>query len=282
MRRRQLRDFLKGCRARVTPSDVGLPSTHRRRTPGLRRDEVAALAGVSVTWYTWLEQGRKIRVSADVLERVAATLLMTAAEREFLFALAQQRPVLQVSVPTDHVSPSLECMLAAISVPALVMTSRWDVIAWNSLTRIFRNYDELPPQKRNLLRIVLIEDESYQLDPVRHEEMARRGLSKFRVDYSQNPGSESFERFIAELIAESEMFRRLWNSPEVMSRLEGVGHYPHLGGVNFEVSSYVPEGKSMLRLVVYTPHDTQTAQKLAAWRRRTARTSGATGDRTAH
>jgi transcriptional regulator with XRE-family HTH domain len=282
VRRRQLRDFLKGCRARVTPSDVGLPSTHRRRTPGLRRDEVAALAGVSVTWYTWLEQGRKIRVSADVLERVAATLLMTAAEREFLFALAQQRPVLQASVPTDHVSPSLECMLAAISVPALVMTSRWDVIAWNPLTRIFRNYDQLPPKRRNLLRIVLIEDESYQLDPVRHEEMARRGLSKFRVDYSQNPGSASFEGLIAELTAESEMFRRLWNSPEVMSRLEGIGHYPHLGGVSFEVSSYVPEGKSMLRLVVYTPHDAQTTRKVDAWRRRAARTSGATGDRTAH
>jgi hypothetical protein len=159
-------------------------------------------------------------------------------------------------------------MLEAISVPALVMTSRWDVIAWNELTRIFRDYDELPPERRNLLRIVLIEDESYQKDPARYEEIARRVLSKFRVDYSQTPDSASFEELVTELTARSAMFRRLWNSPEVMSRLEGVGHYPHLGGISFEHSSYVPEGSPTLRLVVYTPHDRQTADKVTAWRNR--------------
>jgi transcriptional regulator with XRE-family HTH domain len=268
MRRRQLSDFLKGCRGRLAPAQVGLPETGRRRTPGLRREDVAALAGVSVTWYTWLEQGREIRVSADVLERVAATLCMSATEREFLFALVQQRPAPPVAAPAGLMSPALARMLAAISVPALVMTSRWDVIAWNDLTRIFRDYDELPPDRRNLLRIVLIEDESYQHDRARYEEIARRVLSKFRVDYSQTPDSAAFEELVAELTAKSATFRRLWNSPEVMSRLEGVGHYPHLGGISFEHSSYVPEGSPTLRLVVYVPHDRETAEKIAAWRGR--------------
>src|SRR5215467_10114599 len=116
--RRQLIDFLKGCRARLSPAQVGLPETGRRRTPGLRREDVAALAGVSVTWYTWLEQGREIRVSAEVLERIAATLCMSSTEREFLFALVQQRPAPPVAAPARLVSPSLARMLDAIAVPA--------------------------------------------------------------------------------------------------------------------------------------------------------------------
>jgi len=271
MRRRQLSDFLKRCRARLVPAEVGLPDTSRRRTPGLRREDVAALAGVSVTWYTWLEQGRTIGVSADVLERVAATLRMSPTEREFLFALVQQRPAPPAASPAGLMSPSLARMLAAISVPALVMTSRWDVIAWNALTRVFRDYDELPPERRNLLRIVLLEDDTYRSDPARFEEIARRVLSKFRVDYSQTPDGAAFEELVAELWEKSATFRRLWNSPEVMSRLEGVGRYPHLGGLSFEHSSYVPEGSPTLRLVVYTPHDRETAEKIAAWRERATR-----------
>ena len=264
--RRQLSDFLKGCRARLSPAEVGLPDTGRRRTPGLRREDIAALGGVSVTWYTWLEQGRDIQVSADVLERICATLRMSPAEREYLFALVQHRPAPPVATLIQEVSPSLARMLKATAVPAIVMTSRWDVIAWTDLTKIFRSYDELPPEKRNLLRILLIEDETYQRDPAQYEAMTRRVLSKFRVDYSQTPENPAFEELIAELAARSPIFRRLWNSPEVMNRSEGVGHYPHLGGVSFEHSSYVPEGSPTLRLVIYVPYDEQSAEKITAWR----------------
>ncbi len=264
--RRQLIDFLKGCRARLSPTEVGLPDTNRRRTPGLRREDVAALAGVSVTWYTWLEQGRDIQVSADVLERICTTLRMSRDEREYLFALVQHRPAPPIATSVQEVSPSLANMLDALAVPALVMTSRWDVIAWNDLTTIFRDYGELPPEQRNLLRILLIDDETYQADPRQYEAMARRVLSKFRVDYSQSPDNPAFEKLIEELAARSPIFRRLWNSPEVMNRSEGVGRYPHLGGVSFEHSSYVPEGSPMLRLVIYVPYDSQSAEKIAAWR----------------
>jgi transcriptional regulator with XRE-family HTH domain len=143
-----------------------LTDTNRRRTPGLRREDVAALAGVSVTWYTWLEQGRKIQVSADVLERVCTTLRMTADEREYLFALVQHRPAPPAAGCATEVSPTLARMLDALGVPALVMTARWDVIAWNRLmSQAFRHYERLAPEDRNLLRILLMDD-TYQHDQV--------------------------------------------------------------------------------------------------------------------
>ena len=264
--RRQLIDFLKNCRARLSPAAVGLPDTSRRRTPGLRREDVAAVAGVSVTWYTWLEQGRDIHVSADVLERVCAALRMSGDEREYLFALVQHRPAPIVPLRTPELTPPLLHMLEAVTVPALVMTSRWDVIAWNDLTRIFRDYESMPAEHRNLLRILLVEDENYQRDSAQYEAMARRVLSKFRVDYSQSPNDPRFDELVAELSARSATFKKLWNSPEVMRRSEGVGYYPQLGGLSFEHSSYVPEGNPTLRIVLYAPHDEQTAERIRAWR----------------
>lgn len=265
--RQQLVDFLKGCRARLSPIEVGLPDTNRRRTPGLRREDVAALAGVSVTWYTWLEQGRNIQVSADVLERICATLRMSADEREYLFALVQHRPAPPVRARYDAVSPTLARMLDALAVPAIVMTVRWDVIAWNKLSsQVFRDYDKLPPEKRNLLRILLVDDKSYQNDPAAYEEMVRRVLSKFRVDYSQSPHDPAFEELIAELAARCPIFRRLWNSPEVRGRSEAIAHHPQLGGITFEHSSYIPEGSPTLRLVIFVPYDDDSSAKVAALR----------------
>ena len=263
--RRHLIDFLKGCRARLSPAQVGLPDTNRRRTPGLRREDVAALAGVSVTWYTWLEQGRRIQVSADVLERICSTLRMSADEREYLFALVQHRPAPRVPLRPDEVSSTITRMLAALAVPAIVMTARWDVIAWNRLaTTIFRDYDKLPPERRNLLRILLVDDESYQGDAAAYEAMARRILSKFRVDYSQVPGDPAFDELIAELSARCPIFRRLWASAEVIGRSEAVAYHPRFGGMTFEHSSYVPEGSPMLRLVIFVPHDEASQQKVSS------------------
>jgi transcriptional regulator with XRE-family HTH domain len=265
--RRQLIDFLKGCRARLAPVDVGLPDTNRRRTPGLRREDVAALAGVSVTWYTWLEQGRNIQVSADVLERICATLRMSPDEREYLFALVQHRPAPPIASRADEVTPTLARMLEALAVPALIMSLRWDVIAWNRLAALaFRDYGKLAPEKRNLLKILLVDDKSYQDDPVAYEATARRILAKFRVDYSQAPNDPAFEELIAELEARCPIFRRLWNNPEVRARSEGVAYHPQLGGLTFEHSSYVPEGSPTLRLVIFVPHDEASAAKIAAMR----------------
>jgi transcriptional regulator with XRE-family HTH domain len=261
--RRQLIDFLKGCRARLTPAEVGLPDTNRRRTPGLRREDVAALAGVSVTWYTWLEQGRNIQVSADVLERISQTLRMSADEREYLFALVQHRPAPPIVTRTDEVSPTVARMLDALGVPAIVMTARWDIIAWNRLARVFRDYDKLPPERRNLLRILLVDDDSYQKDPGAYETMARRILAKFRVDYSQTPDDPAFGELIEELSGRCPIFRRLWTRPEVVGRSEAVAYHPAFG-LTLEHSSYVPEGSPGLRLVIFVPHDDAAIAKVRA------------------
>src|SRR5690606_29176257 len=196
-RKRQLSEFLKSCRARVSPADVGLPAADRRRTPGLRREDVAALAGVSVTWYTWLEQGRDIQVSAAVLERISSTLQLSQDEREYLFALVQHRPAPPLNWREAEVTPALQRTIDALGVPAIVMTVRWDVVAWNSLAvKVFRDYSKIPPERRNLLRILLVDEQVYPKDPALFDAMAHRVIAKFRVDYSPFTGDPDFEELI--------------------------------------------------------------------------------------
>jgi transcriptional regulator with XRE-family HTH domain len=268
-RKSQLTEFLRSCRGRLAPSAVGLPERSRRRTPGLRREDVAALAGVSVTWYTWLEQGRDIQVSAEVLERISETLQISPTEREYLFALVQNRPPPQKGWQDAAVSPAVQRMMDTLHVPAIVMTARWDVVAWNRLAiAVFRDYDNIPPGQRNLLKILLCDEKIYAPDSDSYTEMAQRVLAKFRVDYSQFSDKLEFQQLIDELNEESEAFRRLWNSPEVSGYSEGVVAYPQFGGLELEHTSYVPEGVAGLRLVVYAPHDDATAAKLDELRTR--------------
>ncbi|HUF71727.1 MAG TPA: helix-turn-helix transcriptional regulator [Gammaproteobacteria bacterium] len=260
-RKAQLSEFLRRCRGRLTPAKVGLPDRRRRRTPGLRREDVAALAGVSVTWYTWLEQGRDIQVSADA--RVSETLRLSSTEREYLFALVQNRPPPPKGLGDAGIMPAVRRMMESLAMPAIVMTARWDVVAWNSMAVVvFRDYEKIPLKRRNLLRILLIDDAIYRRESALYDTMAQRVLAKFRVDYSQFSGEHEFEVLIDELEQESEVFRQLWNSPEVRGHSEGVVEYPQHGGLKLEHTSYVPEGASGLRLVIYAPHDEVTAGKL--------------------
>ena len=267
-RKRQLSEFLKSCRARVSPADVGLPEADRRRTPGLRREDVAALAGVSVTWYTWLEQGRDIQVSAAVLERISSTLQLSPDEREYLFALVQHRPAPPLNWRENEVSPALQRMLDSLGVPAIAMTVRWDVLAWNKLAcKVFRDYSKIPAERRNLLRILLVDEKVYPKDPELFDAMAHRVIAKFRVDYSPFTGDPDFEQLISELESESETFRRLWNSSEVVGRSEAIVRHPQLGGVTLEHTSYVPEGSPGLRVVIYCPYDDESRAKIDALKR---------------
>jgi transcriptional regulator with XRE-family HTH domain len=265
MQRRQLSEFLKGCRARIAPGDLGLPDPRRRRTPGLRREDVAALAGVSVTWYTWLEQGRDIKVSAQVLEKISATLRMSPDEREYLFALVQHRPAPRMTAQMQKATDTLKRMIDALDVPAQVLNLRWDVVAWNSLVaRIFRDYSKLEPCQRNLLRILLT-DPQYQQDPAEHEAIANRVLAKFRVDYSLAANDPDMNGLVAELNQTCPVFKRLWGRTEVSSRSVGINvvRHHHLGGITFEHSSYVPEGSPSLRVVIFVPHDEESRHKVS-------------------
>lgn len=267
--REQLVRFLKDRRARIDPCELGLPAAIRRRTPGLRREDVAAVAGVSVTWYTWLEQGREIRVSEQVLEKIAAALRLDADERDYLFMLAQHRPPPPAPLAADdaiaQVSETMQRMIASLGVPAIVMTERWDVLAWNALqTAVFRDYSRLPPSRRNLLKVLLIE-EADRLGEDEFDAMARRVVPKFRVDYSQSANPESFDELLEELCSASPTFKKLWECPELATRSVGIHALRHsaLGTLTFEHSSYVPEGSPHLRLIVYSPYGEHTCAAVA-------------------
>ena len=263
--RAQLSEFLKSCRARLSPQVVGLPAGGRRRTPGLRREDVAALAGLSATWYTWLEQGRDVRASDRVLESLTRTLRLSGEEREYLFSLAQNRPA---PLQPAHIAEAPETVrrtLDALNLPAEVITPRWDVIYWNDMvTRCFRDYGAMEPEQRNLIRILMTSPE-YQEDPAEFDAMARRITAKLRVDYSQAGGDPSFDALIEEMSEVSPTFRELWRSPEIRTRSEGVHllKHPQLGGITFEHTSYVVEGVPSLRVVIFAPHDAESARKIS-------------------
>jgi transcriptional regulator with XRE-family HTH domain len=265
-RKEQIREFLKACRARMDPAIAGLGSPHRRRSPGLRREDVAALAGVSVTWYTWLEQGRNINVSADVLERICTSLRLSCEERDYLFSLVHGRPAPPLSGIDAQINDTLWRTIRFLPVPALMMTTRWDVVAWNDLvTRVFRDYGRIEPAGRNLLKIILT-DEKYQKDAAEFEGLARRLLAKFRVDYSLSTNDPAFEQLIDELRESVPGFDGFWKGSEIRNCMQGCYTLAHdtLGSLCFDQSSYVPEGSSQHRLLMFIPHDAQTAAKITA------------------
>lgn len=262
--RAMLTQFLKERRSALSPEDVGLSATGRRRAVGLRREEVGILAEVSTTWYTWLEQGRDISVSADALERLTKALKLTADQREYLFALVQGRPAPWSVRCGDVVPQPLMLMLEALSTPALIMTYRWDIVAWNSLTRIFQDYSRLRPNERNFLRI-LVTDPAYRTVPSEYEEAVRRAIGRLRVDYSQAPDDPVLDALIDELLNRCPIFRRIWEQSPHIGRAQGVNVVHHLkaGGLAFDYSTYIPEGEPQLRLVLFAPHDDACAEALA-------------------
>ncbi len=260
----QLSEFLKSCRARLPPASVGLSPAARRRTPGLRREDVAALAGLSATWYTWLEQGRDVRASDRVLESLSRTLRMSPEERDYLFSLAQHRSAPTLPSREFEISPAVRRTLDALNLPALVMTPRWDVIYWNRLmTAAIRDYGAMPPKERNLIKILMTSPER-RANTDDYQAMARRILSKLRVDYGQAGPDPSFDALIEEMNEISPMFRELWRSPEITGHSEGVHpeRHPVLGVITFAHSSYVVEGFPTLRVVIYAPYDAESASKL--------------------
>ena len=259
---RQRAEFLRSCRARIKPADLGLPAPQRRRTEGLRREDVAALSGVSVAWYTWLEQGREMRVSDEVLERISQTFRLSDDERAYLFSLVQHRPPRLNQEPQFEAPPEIERMLDGISVPSIVTNLRWDVLAWNRLnTELFRDYGALPPGERNLLELLFTRQGVYS-DPVEFENLARRVLAKLRVDYSNASGDSRFEALIQRLDATSPVFRRMWRRSEINSKSYGIHRFVHerFGPLAFEHTSYVPDGHPGLRLVVCVPQDEATTR----------------------
>ena len=271
-RRREFGAFLRSRRESLTPASVGLPSGFRRRTPGLRRDEVALLAGVGTTWYTWLEQGRDVRASAEVLSAVADALRLDPAERRHLFVLDGRPPPEPRLAGPEPVEEPLRRMLASLTgQPAYVLGRRWDILAWNrAAVALFGDYEKLKGDERNAMHLVFA-DEAHRRLLVDWDDLARTSLAMFRADSARYAGDPDFERLIARLKGASREFREWWPQHKVMSPLAGHKRIEHpIGGrMTFEYTSFAAAGPADVKLVVYTPlEDDQTVQKLEALLRR--------------
>ncbi|MEU6032751.1 helix-turn-helix transcriptional regulator [Streptomyces tauricus] len=216
IRRHELAAFLRHRREHITPEQVGLPRGRRRRTPGLRREEVAQLSSVGVTWYTWLEQARDIQVSVQVLDALARTLMLDSNERAHLFQLAAAvDPTPASRCPT--ITPALLQTLEQLEpLPACIQNSRYDVLAYNrTYGLLLCDLDEVPPEDRNCMLLVTT-NEQWRSSIVLLDETVRLMAAKFRGSMAGHLADPAWKMLLKRLCAESEEFREVWERHEVV------------------------------------------------------------------
>ena len=264
-RENRLGTYLKDRRAKLDPAALGFPAG-RRRTVGLRREEVAQRANISPTWYTWLEQGRGGAPSADVLDRIARALMLTDVEREHLFLLGLGRLPEVRYRKSEGVTPRLQRVLDALDpCPAIVRTAIWDVVAWNrAATAMLIDYGSLPPERRNILRYIFLDPRARgaQYD---WESVARFALGAFRVDAARAGAAAEVESLVEDLCRLSPEFRAMWRENDVRGpHGEAVKHvrHPVLGPLAFEYSAFAVDGRPDLSMVVYNPATPEDAERI--------------------
>jgi transcriptional regulator with XRE-family HTH domain len=266
-RRAELADFLRRRRESLKPEEVGLPDGGRRRTPGLRREEVALLAGVGTTWYTWLEQGRDVRASLDVLEAICRALRLTPAERTHLILLGRGEEPPPCKLAAEKISPTLRRLIENLGPnPAYVLGRRWDYLAYNrAACAVFGDFDAIPRGARNHVW-------QFFMDPRRQEMMPdwelskRLVVAKFRADSARHLGDPEFEQLVSALRKSSPEFCKEWKRHEVSRSGEGRKqlHHPQVGKLEFEHAVFNPSEAPEQRLILYSPiAGTDTAEKLA-------------------
>ena len=259
--------YLKERRARLDPAAFGFPA-ERRRTPGLRREEVAQRAHISTTWYTWLEQGRGGAPSSDVLDRVARALMLTDVEREHVFLLGLGRPPEARYEKNDGVTPRLQHVLDALDPsPAFIKTATWDVIAWNRAAAVMlMDPGSLPPEQRNLLRVMFLDPRARAWHDD-WESMARLVVGAFRLDSARAGAAEDAESLVNELSHRSPEFEAMWRENDVPATAsDGIKHmeHPAFGSVSLEYSSFAVDGRPDLILAVYNPATSADTGRIAS------------------
>ncbi len=262
-RRDELAEFLRHHRERTSPASLGLPVDGRRRTPGLRREELSQLAGVGLSWYTWLEQGRRITPSAGVLDALARVLGLDAAEHAHLFHLAG------VPIPAasgDYPLEAPEELRAVVEGlepnPAYLIGPRTDVLAWNAAaTRLLGEVSRAPDGRQNLMWSLFTDPGPH---PIMREGTARYTLARFRAEHARRYGDPAFTSLISELLAASAYFRELWPRHEVLSAQLGtkVMDHPALGTLTLHHLQSVPTSHPDLRLTQFVPADEATRAAL--------------------
>ena len=265
-----LGDFLRSRRARIQPEELGLTPYGRRRVPGLRREEVAQLAGVSVDYYIRLEQGRGPMVSDAVLDSIARVLRLDATEQAHLKDVARPKKR-STPTPSQRVRPGLRLLLDTLSTaPAFVFGRRMDVLAWNALGDAMIGYADMSPRERNVPRQVF-------LDPAARdvytdwEAVAAEVVGYLRLDAGRHPDDEELSSLVGELSVKSEHFRRLWADHQVKEKTHGVKlvSHPVVGELTLPYETLTLPGDPDQLLVVYTPEPgSPTAERLsvlASW-----------------
>ncbi|MGW7240910.1 helix-turn-helix transcriptional regulator [Streptomyces sp. NPDC054804] len=264
IRRSELAVFLRSRRERITPEQVGLPHGARRRTPGLRREEVAHLSSVGVTWYTWLEQARDIRVSVQVLDALARTLLLDGSERAHLFQLAgavDPTPAASCS----GVTPALHQMLRALEpLPACIQNSRYDILAYNrTYARLMGDLEAVPPEDRNCMILVYTHPE-WRRSIVHLEETRRVMAAKLRASMAGHLGEPAWKMLVKRLTAESPEFRANWERYEVMDLRTRTKQFlnPYVGFLSLDHTDLWLTRETGAHLVTYTPTDDESRERL--------------------
>jgi transcriptional regulator with XRE-family HTH domain len=259
-----LGSYLRDRRAKLDPAAFGFPA-ERRRTPGLRREEVAQRAHISSTWYTWLEQGRGGAPSAHVLDRIARALMLTDVEREHLFLLGLGHTPEVRYRKDEGVTPRLQRVLDALEPsPALIRTATWDVVAWNlAATVMLTDYGSLPPEQRNILRFIFL-DPRVRAAQDDWESVARMVVAAFRVDAARAGAAAEVEPLVDELCRLSPEFKAMWSDNDVRSHGEGIKRirHPVLGALALEYSAFAVDGRPDLNMVVYNPATPADAEKI--------------------
>ena len=261
-----LGSYLKGRRTKLDPAAFGLPMT-RRRTPGLRREEVAQRANVSATWYTWLEQGRGGAASADVLDRISRALLLTEIEREHLFLLGLGRaPEVQYRVP-EPITQRLQNVLDGLPLsPATVRTSTWDLVGWNRAAKaVLTDYTTVAPEHRNILRMMFCDPRMRDVQPD-WPSAARFVVSAFRADIARAGAAQRVQAMVDELSRISPEFAEIWAENDVGGTYHGdvvkTLRHPKAGELNLEYSSFAVDGRPDLELTVYNPATPEDARRI--------------------
>jgi len=258
--------YLKDRRAKLDPLAFGFPST-RRRTPGLRREEVAQRANVSATWYTWLEQGRGGAPSASVLDRISRALMLTDVEREHLFLLALGRPPEVRYQAAEGVTPRLQRVLDSLELsPALVKTSTWDVVAWNrAAAAVLIDYGALAPDQRNILRLIFCDPHVRARQPD-WDSVARFAVAAFRADAARAGAATNVKALVDELSRLNPEFDAMWRDHDVRTYGEGTKYirHPTVGLIGMEYSSFAVDGRPDLGMVIYSPATPADAERIRA------------------
>lgn len=274
-RRIELAKFLRNRRERLNPEEYSLLASSRRRTPGLRREEVAQLAGVGVSWYTWLEQGRPITVSEQVLESIVRILKLDWAERRHLFLLARDHPpsLPQRNDDSPPISPSLQDVLDAFGIcPAYALDRCWNIVSWNSSAcEVFVDFATLPTPKQNFVWL-LFTHPAMRDRLLNWETHARRCLALFRFGTDQYIGESWYIEFIDKIKCASPLFGEWWEQYDIATTpaQQKEFNHPKVGRLVLRPTVLSLPAAPELRIVVYTPlPDDNTAEKLAKLIKRT-------------